>query len=258
MVKNSTSARSPLSPTLWPEDAFRWWASLGLGAAVAMLLVVPAVFVLALLIGFKLIPAQHLNAANPTLTWPLLVAQLASYLPAIALLVVVLPRIARRPLAALGFRAPRPSDLVWGLCGALVMIAVASGAGIMQDVVFHLKTDEVQVHLLSNARGSVIAGFAFLACIAAPFAEEFVFRGFLFNAILRYVPVAGAIVLSAIVFGFAHLQPGNAGAIAPLAAAGLVLAAVYYYSGSLVASMLAHGLFNLVTVVAVVAFHSKG
>ena len=223
----------------------------------AILLVAPAVFVLALLIGLRVIPAQHLSAANPTLTWPLLAAQMLSYLPAIALLLAVLPVIARRPLSALGFRAPRPIDLVWGLCGAVAMILIATGVGALQESFFHLKTDEVQVEYLRNARGSLVGGFVALACVAAPFSEELVFRGFLFNAILRYVPAGGAMVLSALLFGAAHVEPGNLGAIAPLAATGVVLAAVYYYSGSLVASMLTHGIFNLVTVVAVVVFHQK-
>jgi len=73
--------------------------------------------------------------------------------------------------------------------------------------------------------------------------------------VLRYAPPWLAALFSAILFGFAHWQPGNAGAIAPLAAGGIALATVYYRSGSLVASMLTHSLFNTFTVVAVLVFH---
>jgi membrane protease YdiL (CAAX protease family) len=52
-----------------------------------------------------------------------------------------------------------------------------------------------------------------------------------------------------------HYQPGNAGALAPLAAGGVVLALVYYFSRSLVASMITHATFNACTVVVVLALH---
>ena len=80
----------------------------------------------------------------------------------------------------------------------------------------------------------------------APIVEELVFRGFLFNALLRYSPVAIAAVLSALVFGIAH---GSWSAFAPLAGAGLVLAVVYYRTGALSASMIAHAGFNAIAVV---------
>lgn len=220
-------------------------------------MIVPAAVAVAILIGLRAISAGVFSPANPTLTWPLLAIQLVSYLPAIGLLVWLLPHIARRSLGALGLRAPRWNDLWWGIGGAIVMILAAAAVGALQTSIWHLKTDEVQVQWLRNARGPMVAGFIFLACVAAPFAEEFMFRAFAFNAILRYVPAAGAIVLSALLFGSAHWQPGNAGAIAPLVAGGVVLAAVYYRSGSLLASMLTHALFNSFTVVAVVAFHAK-
>lgn len=227
-----------------------------MGLLLLLALIVPAVVVIGLLIGLRVIPPT-LNAAAPTLTWPLLVLQLASYLPAIVLLVWLLPRLARRSLGALGLRAPRWTDLGWGAAGAVLMVLAAAGVGALQTSIWHVKTDEVQVQWLRNSHGAMIAGFVFLACIAAPFSEEFVFRGFLFNALLRYVPNVGAVVLSALLFGAAHWQPGNAGAIAPLIAGGVVLAVVYYRSGSLLASMCTHALFNLVTVVAVLGFHAK-
>lgn len=219
--------------------------------------IVPAAIVITILVGFRVISASMFSPANPTLTWPLLVIQLVSYVPAIALLVWLLPRIARRSLGALGLRAPRWSDLGWGVAGAVLMVLAAAAVGALQTSIWHLKTDEVQVEWLRNARGPTVVGFIFLACVAAPFAEEFMFRAFAFNAILRYVPAVGAIALSALLFGGAHWQPGNAGAIAPLIAGGIVLAVVYYRSGSLLASMLTHAFFNSFTVVAVVAFHAK-
>lgn len=251
MVKTSTSARSPLSPTLWPRDAFPWWFSAGIFVLVVFSQIVPAAIFIAVLIVLRLATLTELK----TLSWPVVLGQLAAYAVSLAILLWLLPVLAKRPLAALGLRVPRARDLAWGLGGAAAMVIAATATGAAQDALFHLKPDEVQVHWLREARGTLVGGFIFLACVAAPFFEELTFRGFLFNAFLRYMPAWTAVALSAIVFGLAHIQPGNAGAIAPLAAGGVVLATVYYRTGSLVASMMTHAIFNAFTVVLVLVFH---
>jgi membrane protease YdiL (CAAX protease family) len=251
VVKTSTSARSPLSPTLYPREAFAWYWSLAVAVATLFISVVSATFFLALLIVFRLATIAQLK----TLSWPVILAQLFSYAVTLVVLYAVLPSLAKRPLHALGLRAPRLSDLAWGIAGAVAMLLFASVVGALQDAAFHVKPDEVQVHWLREARGTLVAGFIVLACVTAPVYEESVFRGFIFNAILRYGPPWFAIAFSACLFGLAHYQPGNGGALAPLAAGGVVLAAVYYRTGSLAASMTTHALFNLFTVVLVVVFH---
>ncbi len=176
----------------------------------------------------------------------------------LAVIAAVLPALAQRPLRELGLRAPRLSDLAWGTGGVVAMIAAVALAASLQERFVHFKADQVQVQWLRAAHGPLLAGFAFLACVAAPFFEETVFRGFIFNALLRYLTPWGAVVISALVFGLFHLlEPGNSGAVFPLAAGGVVLALVYYRSGSLVASMLTHALFNAATFVAVSVFHQK-
>lgn len=251
MVKTSTSARSPLSPTLWPPDAFRWWFSLGFGFLLAAATFIPATIFLALLLALRMATLHDFR----TLSWPIVAGQLVAYAVSLLIFIALLPPLARRSLTDLGLRMPRASDLAWGVGGAIAMIVIASATGAVQDAIFHLKPDEVQVQWLRDARGSLIAGFIFLACIAAPFFEELTFRGFVFNALLRYMPAPLAVVISALLFGCAHYQPGNAGALLPLAAGGVVLATVYYRSGSLVASMITHAIFNASTVVLVVGFH---
>jgi membrane protease YdiL (CAAX protease family) len=184
---------------------------------------------------------------------------MVAYVVPLALMLFVLPRLAHRSLADLGLRRPRAADLAWGLAGAAAMFVVANLAGSLESALFHVKPDETQVHWLRELHGTLLGALVFLACICAPIFEELVFRGFVFNAILRYAPVWLAVVLSAALFGLAHGvgQPGNAGALFPLAASGAVLALVYYYSRSLIASMITHATFNLTTVVLVLAFHQS-
>ncbi len=251
MVKTSTSVRSPLSPTLWPPEAFIWWRSLGLALLLVAAAFIPAVLFLAVLVS---VGQAHVRDFQ-SLTWQVVAGQFVSYAFSFAVLIGFLPALARRSLRELGLRAPRAGDLAYGVVGAVVMVIVVAGTGGLQQAIFHLKPDEVQVQWLRAARGPMIGTFVALVCIGAPFFEELTFRGFIFNALWRYVPASVAVAVSAIAFGFVHMQPGNLGAIVPLIAGGVVLALVYYRSGSLVASMVTHSLFNLFMVLLVVVFH---
>ncbi|MGG1572749.1 CPBP family intramembrane glutamic endopeptidase [Fictibacillus sp. NRS-1165] len=79
----------------------------------------------------------------------------------------------------------------------------------------------------------------FCACIAAPFTEEMVFRGFLFRFFHeRYHFIAGLIISSA-VFGSLHIGY-------PLAAGimGFVFSTLFYFTKSLVPGMVVHALWN--------------
>jgi len=254
VVKTSISARSPLSPTLWPPEAFTWWKSLLFAVLIFGTVLVTVTFAFGVALGFGLATIPQLQRFS----WPLVFAQLFSYAAVLAVIAAALPALAQRPLRDLGLRLPRPSDLAWGIGGAIAMIAAVALAAALQDRFVHFKTDQVQVEWLRATHGALLAGFAFLACVAAPFFEETVFRGFVFNALLRYMAPWGAVAISAIAFGFFHLlEPGNTGAVFPLAVGGAVLALVYYRSGSLIASMLTHGLFNAATFVAVTVLHQK-
>ncbi|MDE2571192.1 MAG: CPBP family intramembrane metalloprotease, partial [bacterium] len=94
----------------------------------------------------------------------------------------------------------------------------------------------------------LLLGFVFVAAIAAPFFEEIFFRGFVFSAFaarLRFWPAA---IVSGVIFAAAH---GDLWALLPLWGVGILLAYIYHRSGSLWASIVAHGLFNSVSLVAV-------
>jgi hypothetical protein len=87
----------------------------------------------------------------------------------------------------------------------------------------------------------VLGIFFFTASIAAPFFEEMMFRGFLLPSLTRYFPVGGAILISGLIFAFAHL---NLSEVLPLLVLGMVLGFVYSRSRNLLSSMLLHSLWN--------------
>jgi len=242
--KPSISEPSPLSPTRWPAEAFSWPRSLIVFAALAV----------AFWIGLQLDAYVAVHVLGTTrhdiraseLTWGIAIGQYVSYLPILVVLLVGLPWVSGRSLGELGLRGFDRATLVAGVLGALAMYAVTIGIAAIQYVFTHQKPQEAAISFFTSTHDrALIATFTFLAVVAAPFMEEFVYRGFLFNALLRYMPVWVAAGLSGLLFGASH---GSWSALLPLAASGVVLAYVYARSGSLTASMLTHALFNLVNV----------
>lgn len=249
MVKPSISERSPLSPTRWTTDAFLWPRSIAVFALIAIAVVAGSVLYYFVAVSLGTTPEEMRH--DPKLTWGVAAGQYASYLPVLLVLLTMLPWLARRSLGNLGWRFPTARTIGAGLVGALAMYAVTIGVAGIQYAFTHQKPEETAIALFSSTKDpALLTAFVVLASVFAPLMEEFEFRGFLFNAILRYAPVWVAAVLSGIVFGAVH---GSVSAFVPLACSGIVLAYVYYASGSLTAAAIAHALFNLVNV-ALLAF----
>jgi len=93
-------------------------------------------------------------------------------------------------------------------------------------------------------RVSTIVLFLFQAVLMSPMIEELFFRGFLLTFLKNYTSTLPAIVLSAGVFAFAHL---NLAAALPLWFLGIVLGLAYEHTGSIVVPITIHGCFNLAT-----------
>jgi membrane protease YdiL (CAAX protease family) len=241
--KPSISGPSQLSPTSWPADAFSWQRSLVVLAALAI------AFYIGLLLDAetaKLLGTTARDIRSSNLTWGIAIGQYLSYLPLLCVLLIGLPWAGRRSLRELGLRGFDRGTVGAGLIGAVAMYVVTLSVAGLQYQFTHQKPEEAALTLFSSTHDpALLAAFAFLATVAAPFMEELIFRGFLFNALLRYAPVWLAAVVSGVLFGLSH---GSSSAWIPLAASGVVLAYVYQRSGSLTAAMISHAAFNLVNV----------
>jgi hypothetical protein len=226
-----------------PADAFLWQRSLLVLAALAV------AFYIGLALDAetaKLLGTTAREIRSSTLTWGIAIGQYVSYLPMLCVLLIALPWAAHRSLGALGLSVFDRRTVAAGLIGAVAMYAVTLSVAGLQYQFTHQKPEEAALTLFTSTHDpALITAFALLATVAAPFMEELIFRGFLFNALRRYAPVWVAAVVSGVLFGLSH---GSSSAWIPLAASGVVLAYVYQRSGSLTAAMISHGLFNLVNV----------
>ena len=96
-------------------------------------------------------------------------------------------------------------------------------------------------------RGYVVS-LLVLAVVAAPIAEEIVFRGVVLRGLLSRNGAVVAVAVQGIVFGLAHFDPvrgtGNIGLILVLSAVGGVLGLAAYHFRRLAPTMIAHAILN--------------
>ena len=154
-----------------------------------------------------------------------------------------------RPLGDPWFRyRPAASFLLWGIGGYLTALPLMLGVSLLNQHLWQGQGGSnplLQIVLEEN--DPVALGlFLFTAAVAAPIFEETLFRGFLLPSLTRYMPAAGAIALSSLVFAIAHLSLSE---VVPLTVLGSMLGFVYWRSRNLLAPILLHSLWNSVTMI---------
>jgi hypothetical protein len=146
----------------------------------------------------------------------------------------------------LGYRPARRKEVLrWTL--ALLLLIVLS-----DSLTVWLGRPIVPESMVQAYRTARFVPLLVLAIVVlAPFMEETLFRGFLFEGILHSrLGRAGAIVLTSLLWSLIHVQYDAYG-IATIFVSGLLLGYVRLRTGSLYATMFLHGLMNLVATVEV-------
>jgi len=115
----------------------------------------------------------------------------------------------------------------------------------------HAKNQQLLTDLKSHQDAGTVVLFVIGAVILAPIVEELLFRGVLLRSLLRKVPPASAVLISAVVFALVHYlgDPNTLPFLPALAGLGAVLAVAALRTGDLSASMFIHAGFNLTTTV---------
>jgi uncharacterized protein len=138
--------------------------------------------------------------------------------------------------------------LLWGIGGYLVATPIVIVVSIFNEKIWAGQGgNNPLLQIVLESKDQVGLWLFFLtAAVAAPLFEEFLFRGFLLPSLTRYVPTWGAIGISGLLFGVAHLSLSE---IIPLTTLGIVLGIVYVRTRNLLAPMLLHSLWNSSTLV---------
>ncbi len=137
---------------------------------------------------------------------------------------------------------------LWGIGGYLVATPIVIIVSFFNEKIWQGEggSNPILQVVLESKDPIALLLFFLTAAIAAPLFEEFLFRGFLLPSLTRYLPVWGAIGISGLLFGVAHLSMSE---ILPLTTLGIILGVVYVRTRSLLASMLLHSLWNSSTLV---------
>jgi CAAX protease family protein len=138
----------------------------------------------------------------------------------------------------------RPFGASAGCSYAAFALLLSLGFSVVYSIVLEGAGRHVETTQVLPLFGGGLFGFAVTLTIASgivPFAEEMFFRGFLFPGLARRFGFAVGAVLSAVLFGAAHL---NVDSFLPLSFFGLVLALLYSVTGSIYPGIVMHSVNN--------------
>jgi len=141
---------------------------------------------------------------------------------------------------------PVGKTIFWLVPVALVGIYVVSAGyeAVFQALAGRPTPEQDVVEMFPHSSAGLIF-FVLLAVVAAPFFEEVVFRGFLFQGLASSWGTIPGVLASAALFSAIHAQLT---VFVPLFILGVVLAWVFYYTRSLWTSIALHAVFNSIAV----------
>jgi membrane protease YdiL (CAAX protease family) len=145
----------------------------------------------------------------------------------------------RLDLATIGLALPRARFIAAGAMVGIAMWYVS--LRIVEWLPVSLRAPPIEREL--SDQGLTVT--LLVVALAPALTEELVFRGILARGLATRLPMAVAIVLSAIVFSLVH---GNAGQIAGTFTLGLVLGFIAIRSGSIVPTAIAHFTNNAIVI----------
>ena len=149
----------------------------------------------------------------------------------------------------------RPNPLLGGAATLVTALPVLLALNLLwtwllERFGFPLDQQEL-VELFRRADSPALVGVVvFMAVLVAPVVEELIFRAGIFRFLRTRIPRPVALGLQAVVFALLH---GNFAAFAPLVVLGITFALAYERSGRILVPIIAHGLFNLNTILLLLA-----
>jgi membrane protease YdiL (CAAX protease family) len=153
--------------------------------------------------------------------------------------------------AAVGLRNLAPQHAIaWGAVFGLaslppVGIIIAASDALCRMLGWHQSEQPIIDLLTTTDSPLLLALLVVFAVIVAPIFEEFIFRGFAYPALKQRFGTCPALALVSIVFAFSHV---NVPSIVPLFVLAIGLGLAYEWTGSLLAPITMHALFNAIMV----------
>ncbi len=155
-----------------------------------------------------------------------------------------------RPKAVLGMPPVEwaPTAIAVGSALAVIFVSALAYEALRQALHLPLKTNADVLLEQAKYEPYTVIAILLVAVLVAPICEETFFRGFVFPGLARALPIWGAVVTSALLFGLAHADLGS---FVVLVAIGIVLAVVRWRTDSLWPGVIVHTLNNTISFVSI-------
>jgi membrane protease YdiL (CAAX protease family) len=231
----------PVPPPVWKFVGTAIWGGLAFGAmSVAQIL--PLVIALWLYADPNLSDASVLAISERP---DILAISIICGVPAALAVLWLAIRLKKRSFADyLALRWPSRRELIFALGLSIAVLVVL-------DLISLLAGKPISpAFVLDTMRNAKAAGQIWLVliglCIAAPVAEELIFRGFIYRGWAQsFLRRGGAIALSSLLFAIIHLQY-DVFYIAGIVVIGALLGYLRYRSNSTWLTVIMHGFYNFV------------
>ena len=239
-IPTPAPAPEPAVPQPWKFWGTTAWTALAVALAFAVQL---AVFVVVL--GWMEIPEDISDADFETYASHGLVVALAAIavVPAEFGVIWLAVRLARMRLADyLAIARPRWKDVLVGLAVVLVLLPISDLSAWLLDKPL---TPPFVIAAYTTARDTgILPLFALALIVAAPLAEETLFRGFMYRGLAASrVGTIGAILIPTLVWTLMH-QQYDAFYLSYVFVLGLIFGWLRWRSGTIVTPMIIHAVIN--------------
>lgn len=154
------------------------------------------------------------------------------------------------PVRASWTQVARTGFMTWLTAFALVALVSWGWTELLELLGMKIEQQDSIAVFKNTGSPVVLLGMFLVACVLAPMNEEMLFRRGLHHFLRQRFGRRLSLCVSAGVFGLVHL---NLAGFLPLATLGLMLALAYERTGDIRVPMIAHGLFNLNTIIALLA-----
>lgn len=160
----------------------------------------------------------------------------------------------KEKFAALGLSFKNFFKNIWyGVVGYVALIPILIGIiaviAFVLSMIKYVPEQQPVVQLFLKERNATLLLYTSLfAAIVGPIMEELFFRGFMYNAVKKYIGVFWAAMVTALFFALLHAHLVG---FLPIFVLGVALAYLYERTGTLVSSITVHMIHNLSMVVLV-------
>lgn len=161
------------------------------------------------------------------------------------------------PIKLFGLAPSHPRKIIITAClWLLVTYPLIMASQGVTEALFGTNNDiqAVVIYFLNHHAVQERIAIILMAVVVAPCAEEFLFRGYLYGVLRRFLGRIPAIIVTSLLFAAVHL---NLSLMLGLALLAVMLCLLYERTGSLWSNICVHAMFNSISIIMLLVFQKE-